>query len=156
MCFIANVCMMGLSLAQEDLHLVHRPEVIAASMQCISSTLLTQGVHTAQVKNAAGQWVAADPIPGTLVCNIGDMLRVWTHGLYQVRCAVSEPHQARASPSSSSCVTFSGLQAQHPWFLAVLPPLEGRGHRCRYDCKRMHSSMVGRCLDSREPVSTNV
>jgi hypothetical protein len=49
------------------------------------STLLTRGGHTAQVKNAAGQWVAADPIPGTLVCNIGDMLRVWTHGLYKVR-----------------------------------------------------------------------
>ncbi len=41
MCFIANVCMMGLSLAQEDLPLVHRPAVIAASMQCIFSTLLT-------------------------------------------------------------------------------------------------------------------
>lgn len=40
-----------------------------------------------KVKNAAGQWVAADPIPGTLVCNIGDMLRVWTHGLYQARRA---------------------------------------------------------------------
>ena len=37
-----------------------------------------------QVKNAGGQWVSAKPIPGTLVCNIGDMLRVWTHGLYQV------------------------------------------------------------------------
>ena len=42
-----------------------------------------------QVKNAAGQWVSAEPIPGTLVCNIGDMLRVWTHGLYQVAPVVS-------------------------------------------------------------------
>ena len=37
------------------------------------------------MRNAAGAWVAADPVPGTLVCNIGDMLRVWTNGLYEVR-----------------------------------------------------------------------
>lgn len=42
-----------------------------------------------QVRNAARQWVAADPIPGTLVCNIGDMLRVWTNGLYTVSSLLS-------------------------------------------------------------------
>lgn len=30
----------------------------------------------AQVKNAAGQWVDAPPVPGTFVCNIGDMFKV--------------------------------------------------------------------------------
>lgn len=29
-----------------------------------------------QVKNCEGKWVAAEPIPGTLVVNIGDMLQV--------------------------------------------------------------------------------
>ena len=29
-----------------------------------------------QVKNQAGQWINAPPIPGTLVCNLGDMLKV--------------------------------------------------------------------------------
>lgn len=29
-----------------------------------------------QVKNQAGQWIWADPIPGTFVVNIGDMLKV--------------------------------------------------------------------------------
>ena len=29
-----------------------------------------------QVKNREGQWINADPIPGTFVCNIGDMLKV--------------------------------------------------------------------------------
>ena len=28
-----------------------------------------------QVKNQAGQWINASPIPGTLVCNLGDMLK---------------------------------------------------------------------------------
>ena len=29
------------------------------------------------------QWIAAPPIPGTFVVNIGDMLELWTHGIYQ-------------------------------------------------------------------------
>jgi isopenicillin N synthase-like dioxygenase len=29
-----------------------------------------------QVKNSAGQWVDAAPLPGTFVCNIGDMFEV--------------------------------------------------------------------------------
>jgi isopenicillin N synthase-like dioxygenase len=36
-----------------------------------------------KVKNASGKWVSADPIPGTFVCNVGDMFKVWTNGLYQ-------------------------------------------------------------------------
>jgi isopenicillin N synthase-like dioxygenase len=43
-----------------------------------------QGVSALQVKNAStGEWIAADPIPGALVCNIGDMMRVLTHGEYK-------------------------------------------------------------------------
>lgn len=42
-----------------------------------------ENVSALQVKNSAGKWVAADPIPGTFVCNIGDMFKVWTNGLYQ-------------------------------------------------------------------------
>ncbi|EIW59491.1 Clavaminate synthase-like protein [Trametes versicolor FP-101664 SS1] len=30
-----------------------------------------------------GQWINADPIPGCVVCNIGEMWEVWTNGLYQ-------------------------------------------------------------------------
>ena len=35
-----------------------------------------------QVKNKAGEWISADPIPGAFVINIGDMLNVWTNDLY--------------------------------------------------------------------------
>lgn len=31
-----------------------------------------------QVRNRDGEWVAARPIPGTLVCNIGDLLNRWS------------------------------------------------------------------------------
>ncbi|KAH9891620.1 Clavaminate synthase-like protein [Cubamyces lactineus] len=30
-----------------------------------------------------GQWINADPIPGCVVCNIGEMWEVWTNGLYK-------------------------------------------------------------------------
>jgi len=32
-----------------------------------------------QVRNRNGQWIEAPPIPGTLVCNIGDLLQRWTN-----------------------------------------------------------------------------
>eukprot|EP00775_Hariotina_reticulata_P002982 gene2982-3265_t len=48
-------------------------------------TLVNQDsdVTALQVKNAAGQWVDAAPLPGTFVCNIGDMFQVLTNGLYK-------------------------------------------------------------------------
>ena len=33
-----------------------------------------------QVRNRAGDWIAAPPIPDTFVCNIGDLLQHWTGG----------------------------------------------------------------------------
>ncbi|KAL3722087.1 hypothetical protein ACJRO7_034444 [Eucalyptus globulus] len=35
-----------------------------------------------KVKNLSGEWISAVPIPGTFVCNIGDMLKIWSNGLY--------------------------------------------------------------------------
>lgn len=32
-----------------------------------------------QVRNLAGEWIEAPPVPGTLVCNIGDLLQRWTN-----------------------------------------------------------------------------
>ncbi|KAK9804233.1 hypothetical protein WJX72_002642 [[Myrmecia] bisecta] len=48
-------------------------------------TLVNQEDHVTalQVKNARGEWIPATPIPGTFVCNIGDMLKVWSNGLYK-------------------------------------------------------------------------
>jgi isopenicillin N synthase-like dioxygenase len=43
-------------------------------------TLLLQDMNGGlQVRNRAGEWVEATPIPGTLVCNIGDLLNRWSN-----------------------------------------------------------------------------
>ena len=35
-----------------------------------------------EVENAAGEWVYAEPVPGTFVVNLGDMVERWTNDLY--------------------------------------------------------------------------
>ncbi|KAJ7069800.1 Clavaminate synthase-like protein [Mycena amicta] len=37
----------------------------------------------AEQGDAVGVWINADPIPGCVVCNIGEMWEVWTNGLYK-------------------------------------------------------------------------
>ena len=35
-----------------------------------------------EVENAAGEWIRAEPLSGTFVVNLGDMIRRWTNDLY--------------------------------------------------------------------------
>ncbi|CAE6383943.1 unnamed protein product [Rhizoctonia solani] len=43
--------------------------------------------HAAKTENleeaGPGEWINADPIPGCVVCNIGEMWEIWTNGLYK-------------------------------------------------------------------------
>jgi len=36
-----------------------------------------------QVKNMRGEWITADPIEGSFLINLGDMLKIWTNGVLQ-------------------------------------------------------------------------
>lgn len=66
-------------------------------------TLLLQDDNPGLQVHTSRGWIEAPPIPGTLVCNIGDMLDKLTGGLYR-----STPHRVRnatgrvSSPSRSS------------------------------------------------------
>ena len=52
-------------------------------------TLLSQDSNGGlQVRNRAGEWVAAPPVEGSFVVNIGDLLARWTNDLF-----VSTPHR---------------------------------------------------------------
>ena len=69
-------------------------------------TVLAQDAHGGlEVRMPDGDWVAATPMPGTFVVNLGDMIPRWTNGLYH-----SNPHRVRN--------TFSGGAARYsiPFF----------------------------------------
>jgi isopenicillin N synthase-like dioxygenase len=68
-----------------------------------------------EVRGPAGDWVPVPPMPGALVCNLGDMLERMTGGRYR-----STPHRVR-SPSAAdriSCPFFFD-----PSWDAVVPPM---------------------------------
>ncbi len=45
--------------------------------------LLQDDAGGLEVRNAAGEWLSAPPIPGTIIVNLGDIVPILTNGLYQ-------------------------------------------------------------------------
>lgn len=85
-------------------------------------------VTALQVMNGQGQWVDAPPLPGTFVCNIGDMLRTWTNGLYTPTLhRVVNKYQDRISIPFFYEPNFEADVQPLPELLAVSgqPPLPG-------------------------------
>lgn len=79
-------------------------------------TLLAQDRHGGlQVKTPAGDWLAAPPIPGTLVVNVGDMLERLTGGRFR-----SAPHRV-ANTSGHDRLSFPLFF--DPAFAAPMRPL---------------------------------
>jgi isopenicillin N synthase-like dioxygenase len=50
-----------------------------------------------QAMNTDGEWVSGDPVEGAFIMNLGDMLNIWTDGLYK-----STPHRVLATSSTST------------------------------------------------------
>jgi len=81
-------------------------------------TLLAQDDSGGLQVAAPEGWIDAPPIPGTLVCNIGDMLDRLTGGWYK-----STPHRVR-NRSGHGRLSFPFFL--DPGFAADVPPLPGR------------------------------
>lgn len=67
-------------------------------------TLVNQDddINALQVRNLSGEWISAPPVPGTFVCNIGDMLKIYSNGLYE-----STLHQVtNSAPKYRVCVAY--------------------------------------------------
>ncbi|MEM9222731.1 MAG: 2OG-Fe(II) oxygenase family protein [Pseudomonadota bacterium] len=54
----------------------------------VLTVLCQDDVGGLEVQTVSGDWIAAPPIPGTLIVNVGDLLSRWTDGAY-----VSTPHR---------------------------------------------------------------
>lgn len=79
--------------APSQLRLLHYPENdlpmdnknlgIGAHSDFECFTILNQQAPGLQVMNAADEWVAAPPIDGTFIVNIGDLLEGWSNGRFK-------------------------------------------------------------------------
>lgn len=86
-------------------------------------TLLAQDEHGGlQVKTPQG-WIAAPPLPGTLVCNIGDMLDRLTGGWY-----LSTPHRVRNDSGRERLSFPLFFDPDFAAEMVPLPPEAAKGH----------------------------
>lgn len=82
-------------------------------------TLLAQDdVGGLEVRNAAGTWIAAPPVPGTFVINLGDLMARWTNGLYN-----SNMHRVRNNDAGRDRYSIPFFYSPRPD--AVIEPLPG-------------------------------
>ena len=93
-------------------------------------TMLLQDAAGGLQVHAPSGWIDAPPLPGTLVCNLGDMLERMTGGRYR-----STPHRVR-NISGEDRLSFPFF-FDPAWDAEVLPvPLDGEGvaeARARWD-----------------------
>lgn len=83
-------------------------------------TVLAQDGHGGlEVQMPGGGWVAAPPLPGCFVVNLGDMVPRWTNGLYH-----SNPHRVR-NIFSGGAPRYSMPFFYQPDYLARIEPVPG-------------------------------
>lgn len=81
-----------------------------------------------QIQTRSGEWIEAPPIPGTLVCNIGNLLQRWSNDRFisTVHRVVNRSNNARYSipvffdPNSNTIVDPLDLGADKPIHLPVV------------------------------------
>jgi isopenicillin N synthase-like dioxygenase len=99
------------------------PNGIGAHTDFEFFTVLGSTAPGLEVRNGAGAWIAAPPIPGAFVVNIGDMLEVWTNGefaatAHRVRAVTQERYSL---PYFATC-DFETVVAPAPEFVSPERP----------------------------------
>ncbi len=91
-------------------------------------TILNQRAPGLQVMNAADEWVAAPPIPGTFIVNIGDLMEGWTNGRFKAtQHRVVNTGQERYSMPLFFCVDYhTVIEPLSPFVSADNPPKYNR------------------------------
>jgi isopenicillin N synthase-like dioxygenase len=69
-----------------------------------------------QVRRRDGAWIAAPPVPGTFICNIGDCLMRWSNDIY-----VSTPHRVANPPGRDRYSVAFFLDPNPDTMIACLP-----------------------------------
>lgn len=86
-------------------------------------TILHQNVAGLQVMNAADEWVEAPPIDGTFIVNIGDLMEVFTNGLFKAtRHRVVNSSQSRYSLPFFATVDYDVVVSPLPQFVSDARP----------------------------------
>lgn len=73
---------------------------IGAHSDCGCLTILLQdNTGGLAVLNSDGEWIAAEPVPGTLIVNVGDMMEQWSGGKFAstVHCVINTSPTRRHS-----------------------------------------------------------
>ena len=91
----------------------------------VLTVLCQDAVGGLQVQDLSRDWVAAPPIEGTLVVNVGDLLARWTNDQYR-----STPHRV---VNTSGRERISLVQAYDPDYPTVIDPREVCGKKAKID-----------------------
>jgi isopenicillin N synthase-like dioxygenase len=89
-----------------------------------------------QVQTRGGDWVIAQPIPGTLVVNVGDLLSRWTNDRFK-----STPHRV---VNASGRARLSIAAFVDPDFATPVRPVLAAGEAARYAPVRCGDYILGR------------
>lgn len=109
------------------------PHIRAAAHEDINVITLLLGAEEAglEVRDADGRWIAINPLPGALVCNIGDMLqRLTNHRLPSTTHRVVNPAPERRGFARYSTPFF--LHFNSDYLIRTLPSCIDAAHPDRH------------------------
>ena len=94
--------------------------------------LATAGAGGLQVQAGDGRWCDVEPVPGTFIVNLGDLMAQWTNDRWvsTLHRVVNPPPGRRAGSRRASIAFFH--QPNHDALVECLPTCLGPGERARY------------------------